>query len=219
MSEQPATAGIQELIDRLSQEGVAEGRQQADKIVAEAQQKADGIVEAARAEAKQILRTAREQAQQFQAAGEDALRMAARDAERDFGAKVHEGLRERLQELVQHEVQDPEVVKRMIYVIARKATEGLEEEQLDILLPAENLSEDEVRRTIEAGKPDRLTQFLQGVVGDDLRSGITVNLGSRSHGGLTVRVVNKNVEIDLTDEAITDLLAQHMLPRYRAIMR
>ena len=36
---------------------------------------------------------------------------------------------------------------------------------------------------------------------------------------LVVRVVDQNVEIDLTEEAIADLLNQHLLPRFRAIMR
>ena len=106
-----------------------------------------------------------------------------------------------------------------ILAIARKATEGLEDEQLEILLPAESLTEQEVRSTIEAGNPDALTEFMQGVIGDHIRDGLVVNLSSRTGAGLTVRVVNQDVEIDLTDEAITDLLAKHLLPRYRGIMR
>ena len=219
MSEQPTTSGVQELIDRLSQEGVAEGQQQADKIVGQAQAKADSIVESARAQANDILKQAREEAQQFRAAGEDALRLAARDAVRDFGSRVHDGLRHRLQELVKHQMKDADVLKRMILAITRKTTEALEDEQLEILLLSDSLTEEEIRPSIEAGNPDALTEFIQGVIGDDLREGLTVNLSSRTGGGLTVRVVNQNVEIDLTHKAITELLAKHLLPRYRAIMR
>ena len=219
MSEQATTSGIQELIDRLSQEGVAEGRQQADRIVAEAQARADDLVESARLQANDILNQAREEAQQYQSAGEDALRLAARDAVRDFGAKVHDGLRQRLQELVQHQLKDVDVLKSMILAITRRATADLDDQQLEILLPAESLTEEEIRQDIEAGNPDALTQFVQGLVGEDLRAGLTVELGSRANAGLTVRVVNQSVEIDLTDAAITDLLAKHLLPRYRAIMR
>jgi V/A-type H+-transporting ATPase subunit E len=219
MTEQPTTSGVQELIDRLSQEGVAEGQQQAEKIVSDAQQKADGIVDSARQQANEILKQAREEAEQFQAAGEDALRLAARDSVRDFAAKVHEGLRQRLQELVQHQIKEPKLIKRMILAITRKATEGLGDEQVEILLPSEIITEEEARQRIEAGDPDALTEFIQGVIGEDLREGFTVDLGSQRKGGLTVRVVNQNVEIDLTDDTITALLAKHLLPRYRAIMR
>ena len=67
--------------------------------------------------------------------------------------------------------------------------------------------------------PHALTRFMQGVIGEDIREGVRVKLSSRTGAGLTVRVVEENVEIDLTDQAITDLLAKHLLPRYRAIMR
>ena len=219
MSDQPNTSGVQELIDRLSQEGVAEGQQQAEKIVRDAQRKADEIVESARQQANEILSQSREEAQQFQAAGEDALRLAARDAVRDFGARVHGGLRSRLQALVQKQVREPKLIKRMILAITHRASEGIGDEPIEILLPSEIIAEEDARQSIEAGNPDALTQFIQGLIGEDLREGFTVSLGSQQQGGLTVRVVDQNVEIDLTDDAITELLAQHLLPRYRAIMR
>ena len=219
MNEQPTTSGVQELIDRLSQEGVAEGQQRAEQIVAEARATANNIVESARGEANSLLKNAKEDAEQFQAAAEEALRLAARDAVRDFGARIHDGLRLRLQELVQHQMKDSEVLRRMILAITSKATEGLDDEQLEILLPADSPTEEEIRKSIDAGNPDALTEYMQGVVGDRIREGARVKLGSRANAGLTVRVVNQNVEIDLTDEAITELLAKHLLPRYRAIMR
>ena len=219
MNEQPTTSGVQELIDRLSQEGVAEGQQRAESIVADARAKASNIIESARVEANRLLKDAREEAEQFQMAAEDALRLAARDAVRDFSARIHDGLRHRLQELVQHQMKDADVLKRMILAITNKATEGLDDEQLEILLPAESLGEDEIRTSIESGNPDALTEYMQGVIGERIREGAQVRFGSRANAGLTVRVVRQNVEIDLTDEAITELLARHLLPRYRAIMR
>ncbi len=218
MTEQTSTTGVQELIDRLSQEGVSEGQRQAENITTRAQQQADDLLESARQQADAIVKQARDEAQQFQTAGEEALRLAARDAVRDFGARLHDGLRNRLQELVQHQLQDPKLVKRMILQVTRQATEGLGGEA-EILLPPEVVSEEEARRRIEAGEQDLLTEFVQGLIGQDLREGFTVDLGSQHHSGVVVRVVNQNVEIDLTDEAIADLLAQHLLPRFRAIMR
>ena len=92
MTDQENASGVQELINRLSQEGVAEGQRQADGIVNDAQRKADAILESARKQAADMLSKAREEASQYQAAGEEALRLAARDAVRDFGAKIHAGL-------------------------------------------------------------------------------------------------------------------------------
>jgi V/A-type H+-transporting ATPase subunit E len=213
------TIGVQQLIDRISDEGVAEGHRLAEKIVADAQQKADDILESARREANEILKHAREQADKLQAAGEEALRLAARDAVRDFGARIHDGLRNRLQELVHHELQQPDLIKRMILEIAGEASKSVKDERIEILLPPEIVSEDEARKRVEAGEQDALTNFVQGLIGEDLRSGVSVRLGSHQQNGISVRVADQNVEIDLTDETITELLASHLLPRFRAIMR
>ncbi len=218
MSEEKTT-GVQQLIDRLSGEGVAEGQRQAEKVVGDAQKKADDILDSARLEANEILKQAREEADKLQAAGDEALQLAARDAVRDFGARIHDGLRNRLQELVHHELQQPDLIKRMILEITGEASKSVADQRVEILLPAEIVSEDEARKRAEAGEPDELMKFVQGLIGQRLREGVSVNLGSQNHSGISVRVVDQNVEIDLTDEAITELLARHMLPRFRAVMR
>jgi V/A-type H+-transporting ATPase subunit E len=88
-----------------------------------------------------------------------------------------------------------------------------------ILLPPEGISEDEVRKRIQAGDEDPLTEFVEGMLGEKVRGGISVELGDAEQAGLVVKVINRNVEIELTDQAITDLLAGHLLPRFRAVMR
>ena len=129
MSEQEPTTGVQELIDRLSQEGVVEGQRQAEQIVQDAQQQADRTVESARRQADELLGQARKEADRYREAGEEALRMAARDAVRDFGARIHTGLRNRLQERVQHQMEDAELIKTMILEITRQATAGIGDEE------------------------------------------------------------------------------------------
>ena len=219
MTEQATTTGVQELIDKLSQEGVSEGQRQAEKLVSDAERKSDGILESARQQANDILQRAREDAAQFQSAGEEALRLAARDAMRDFGAKIHDGLRNRLQQLLQYQMQDPQLIRQMILEIARQATADLGDESADLLIPPEIITEEEAKRRVESGDPDQLIDFMRGLLGEDLREGFTVKLGNQRQTGLIVRVVNQNVELDLTDETISTLLLQHLLPRFRAIMR
>ncbi len=76
MSDQETTSGVQELIDRLSQEGVAEGQRQAEKIVTNAQaQSGRVLLESARRQASEILEQARPQADEMKSAGEEALRL------------------------------------------------------------------------------------------------------------------------------------------------
>lgn len=219
MSDQETTSGVQELIDRLSQEGVSEGLRQSEDIVTDAQRKADDVLEAARRQASEILQQARQEADQMQSAGEEALRLAARDTVRDFSAKIFDGFRNRLQGLVRHQLQDPQLIKSMILEITRQATEDVSDKQVEILVPREIVSEQEARQRIEADDQDALTEFVQGLIGEDLRQGLTVSLGSRTHGGLTVKVLDDQLEVDLSEDAVAEFLCLHLMPRFRAIMR
>ena len=219
MTDEPNTSGVQDLIERLSKEGVAEGQRQGENIVGDAQKKADAIIEQAKRQADEIRQQARQDAQQFQAAGEDALKVACRDAVRDLGSRIHEGFRNRLQELVQQQLAEPKLVKRMILEVTRDATKSLDDSNVELLLSRDIIKEDEVRQRIDAGNTDVLTDFVKQLIGEDLREGFTVELGAHTSGGMTVRVVNQNVEIDLTQSAITEVIAAHLLPRFRAIMR
>lgn len=219
MAADEKASGVQELIDRLSREGVAEGEQQAEQIVTDAHRKAGDILNEARRDAAKILKQAREEAKHFRTGGEEAVGLACRDAQRDMAARLHEGFRNRLQELVQHQLRDTKLLKRMILEITRKAKPAEADAEVAVLLPPEAIREDNVRQRIQEGDEDALTEFVKGLVGDEIRSGIDVKLGDADQTGLRVRVVDENVEIDFTDQAITQLLARHLLPRFRAVLK
>jgi V/A-type H+-transporting ATPase subunit E len=218
MPEKDSTSGVQELIDRLSQEGVAEGEKRAEEIIQEARQKADHLLETARREASQIVEQANRQADHFRTGGEEALKLACRDAVRDLASRLHEGFRNRLQELVRHELRDVQLLRQMILEIVRKAKPTGEDAEMNVLLPPQAAEEGEIRKRIQAGEEDALTQFVQELLGDEVRKGFTVGLGEDEQTGLRVQVANQNVEIDFTEESISELLAQHLLPRFRAVM-
>jgi V/A-type H+-transporting ATPase subunit E len=51
-----------------------------------------------------------------------------------------------------------------------------------------------------------------------LREGLTLVPDSEIEGGARVRLVQDQLEIDLSDRAISRLIAQRLLPRFRAIL-
>jgi len=219
MAADQITSGVQDLIDRLSHEGAAEGEKQAEQIIAEAHRKARDILDEAQKDAKKILEQARVEAEHFRTGGEEAVGLACRDAQRDLASRLHEGFRNRLQELVQHQLQDPKLLKQMILEITRKAKPAEADGGITVLLPPEAIQEEGVRQRIQDGDEDALTEFVKGLIGDKVRSGFEVELGDADQIGLRVQVVDENVEIDFTDQAIMQLLARHLLPRFRAILK
>ena len=68
MTEKQRSSGVQELIDRLREKGVEEGKEQADQLVADARQQAAQMLDDARREAADLLQRAREEAERLRAA-------------------------------------------------------------------------------------------------------------------------------------------------------
>src|SRR5262245_37440874 len=73
------SAGVDSLIDRLRDDGIAQGRSQAQALVTAAQKQASDIVASAQREADSILVKAKEEAGKLKAAGEGAIGLAMRD--------------------------------------------------------------------------------------------------------------------------------------------
>jgi V/A-type H+-transporting ATPase subunit E len=51
-----------------------------------------------------------------------------------------------------------------------------------------------------------------------LREGVDLKPSDSIGGGIRIRLVGEDLEIDLSDKAISELLLQTMLPRYRTIV-
>jgi V/A-type H+-transporting ATPase subunit E len=52
-----------------------------------------------------------------------------------------------------------------------------------------------------------------------LKDGVTIAAEpNRKRTGMRVQIAGEDVEIDLSDAAVSDLLAQHLLPRFRDLL-
>ena len=90
----PESAGIEDLIARLRQEGVDEGRAEAERVLAEAEDQARKFLNDAESEAKSRLDAASAEASRLKRAGKEALEIAMRDAV----LELKQGLTERFAE-------------------------------------------------------------------------------------------------------------------------
>ena len=77
--EESSSSGVQELIERLHEEGLSKGQDQAEQLISKAREQAAEILEKAKSEADKILAAAISEAQQTRIAGEEAVRLAGRD--------------------------------------------------------------------------------------------------------------------------------------------
>jgi len=210
--------GVESLIGRLRDEGVAHGRSQAEAIVTDSQKQAADIVAAAKREADNILVNARQEAGKVKAAGEDAIRLAMRDTLLSLEGEVVNVFQNRLRRLVKGTLEDPAFLQSLILAVASKAAPPASE-RVEVVLPTEIVSLEELQRKPEEVKPGTLIYFVLTLGGGMMREGIKFGVADDNQAGIRVQFVDQDVRLDLTESAISELMLKHMLPRFRALLR
>ena len=213
------SSGVENLIDRLRDQGIEQGRTQAEALVTAAQQQAADIVARANREAETIRVTATEEAGKLKAAGEDAIRLAMRDTTLSLESGLINVFENSLGRLVKGTLTDPTFLQRMILEIAGKASSATSGEPVQMLLPAEIVSLDDLRRKPEEVKPGTLTHFVLSLGEGMLREGVSFGVAEDGTAGIRVKLVDGNMQVNLTESALTELLLRHMVPRFRALLR
>lgn len=218
MSEQPLSSGVQELIERLRQEGIADGRNEARKLEDEAKQRAEKIIAEAEGRARELVVQADREAEHFKQAAQEAVKLAARDTILELKSSLTSQFSRRVSEMVTETLADPEFLKKVILELAGKAREKTKSaKEVEIMLPADVIGLDELRRHPEKVKEGALGQFVLASSADIFRKGVSFTRGGHKWG-IIIRLVDDDLRIELTEEIISDLLLEHLLPRFRALL-
>ncbi len=211
------TSGVDDLIRRLRQEGVATGKTEAEEILEHARRQAEQRLEHARLQAEQIVQKARDEASHTKRAGEEAVRLAVRDAMLSLKADVARQFADRLRHLVSHELRNEDFLKQLILEVAGRAAPSAGR-PAQILLPNESVGLEELRRNPEEAEEGALSHYVVTIMKQMLRDGMEVGTRDDDSVGIRVALKDDDIEIDLTDQSIADLLLRHLTPRFRALM-
>jgi len=213
-------SGVEAVIAQLREEGAAEGRRQAEAILAEAKAEAEAVRASARAEADAVLAHAREEAARTLEAGEEALKTAARDAILRLRGDLLERFSAEFRQMVRAATLDPNLLARLLLEVARQSADlaALEGgEPMEALLPAAAVSLDDLRGDLGELRAAPLTEFVVAATGRVLREGVRLGVRRDGSAGLHVRLDDRDLEIDLSDAALSAVLLEHLQPRFRAL--
>lgn len=215
----PVAAGVETLIARLRDEGVAAGREEAKRIVAEAETRARWMIEQAEQEADSLRSEGRRAATRFKQAAEEGLRTAARDTILTLKSTLSQRFAREIERLVSERLKDEELLGRLIIEIAGRLRGEIETQApLEVLLPSDAVGIEELRQKPEEFQQGALTDFVLAITGDILREGVTFGVIEDLEGGIQVRLKDTGITLDLTDRAISQLLLQYLQPRFRALL-
>ncbi|MDJ0805080.1 MAG: hypothetical protein QNI97_19560 [Desulfobacterales bacterium] len=220
MTETENATGVQDLINRLRDDGVRAGQDKADQVLRDARKQAAEIVSQAKAEAEEMLEKARNEIETEKLSAIESLKIAIRDTELKMEAELKATFAAHVKRLVSVEMRDLEFLKQIILAIAGLAAgdKACGEQPVNILLP-ENLFRSDKRETrlTQEGR-DNFRRLVLGITGDMLREGVDLKPSESIGGGIRIQLVGEDLEIDLSDKAISELLLQTMLRRYRSLV-
>ncbi len=208
--------GIQELIDQLRDKGVNAGKEESAKLVADAESRASWILEQAQAEATEIRETAEKDAEFIRKAGADSLEIAYRDIKMKLRDELSQQFARQLGKLIVQELQDPDTLKQLL--LSAAARSNIPDEPVRITLPARAVGLEELRSDPAQLQGGPLVEMVSDVATTLFSQGVEVSTKGRSKAGISISLNEGEVNVDLTDEALQDLLLAHLQPRFRAIL-
>lgn len=213
------SSGVQEFIDKLKNLGVNEGQKLAEEIIKEARSKASDILSQAQLEADTLLSDARQKLEVERKSSHEAIKLAFRDTEIALRSRVWEAFSTHLRKLVSFELEDRNFLKQLVLAIAGiKTHEITQTRSAEILLPAKIFENEEEGALLTEETKNRLRHLVLGISNDMLLEGIELKPSIEIKGGLKVRLIGKEIELDLTDEALANLILKYLLPRYKEIV-
>ena len=195
---------LQELTQKLYEEGLAKGKQDGEALLQKAQAEAEGIVKQAKEEAEAILAKARKDAEDFKVKVEGDVKMAAQqsvqatrtDIENLVIAKVVDGT-------VDKAVSNEDYLKGIITAVAQKFSAD-EPADLALVLP----------ESLKAG----LEPFVKNELGKLLGKGVEAAFSKKVAGGFKIGPKDGGYFVSLTDDTFKDLIGSYLRPATKKLL-
>jgi len=189
---------LQELTQKLYEEGLAKGKQDGEALLQKAQSEAEGIVKQAQEEAEAILAKARKDAEDFKVKVEGDVKMAAQqavqatrtDIENLVVSKVVDGT-------VDKALANEDYIKGIITAVAQKFSAD-EPADLSLVLP----------ESLKAA----LEPFVKNELGKLLGKGVDATFSKKVAGGFKIGPKDGGYFVSLTDETFKDLIGSYLRP-------
>ncbi len=195
---------LQELTQKLYDEGLAKGKQEGEALLQKAASEAENIVKQAKEEAEAILAKARKDADDFKVKVEGDVKMAAQqsvqatrtDIENLVIAKVVDGT-------VDKALANEDYIKGIITAVAQKFS-AEEPADLSLVLP----------ESLKAA----LEPFVKNELGKLLGKGVDAAFSKKVAGGFKIGPKDGGYFVSLTDDTFKELIGSYLRPATKKLL-
>ena len=195
---------LQELTQKLYNEGLSKGREEGEQILAKARQEASEIVKAAQAQADEIVGSARRQAEDLKSKAASDIRMASAQALQATRKDIEDLVVTQLSaDKVKAAAADPDYLKTLIQEVCRHFSAD-EPADLQLVLPA----------ALQA----QLEPWVKKELSAALGKGVQASFSKKIAGGFTIGPKDGSYFISMTDESFQELIAAYLRPVTRKLL-
>lgn len=195
---------LQELTDKLYNEGLSKGKQEGEELLAKAKVQADEIIAKAQAEAAQIIAAAQKQAEDLKAKTVSDVRMASAQSLAATKSDIETLIVGKMtDESVKRAMTSAEFVKELIKAVAEKfTTEGPVE--LSLILP------ESLKKELEPFATKELAKILG--------AGVQASFSKKVSGGFRIGPKDGGYFISFTEETFNELISEYLRPATKKLL-
>ncbi|MBE6216671.1 MAG: hypothetical protein E7124_01350 [Bacteroidales bacterium] len=195
---------LQELTDKLYNEGLSKGRQEGEELLAKAKTQADEMIAKAQAEADRIIAAAQKQADEIKTKTASDIRMASNQSlaatKKDIETLV---VGKMTDEAVKKALTSADFVKELIKAVAEKfTTDGPVD--LALILP-ESLQKE-------------LEPFVTKELAKILNAGVEASFSKKISGGFQIGPKDGGYFVSFSEETFNQLISEYLRPATKKLL-
>ncbi len=195
---------LQQLTDKLYNEGLAKGKAEGEAILARANEEAGRIIDAAREEAAAITAKAKREAEDLSSKVRSDLKMSSEQAVQATRNDIENLLVGKItDEAVGKALSNPDYIKDIISQVAARF-DASSQCDLSLILP-ESMKEE-------------LEPFVKGELAKTLKNGVSAAFSKKNTGGFSIGPKDGQWFISLTDETFKSLISNYLRPTTKKLL-
>ena len=197
---------LQELTDRLYNEGLSKGKQEGEELLQKAHAEAEAIVAQAKAEAESIIAQAQKEADELKTKVTADVKMAATQSIAVTKQEIEQMVvTQAAQQGVKANMTNAEFVKELIASVVKAFNpQNASPVALDLILP----------ESLKA----QLEPFVQNEIAQQFQGEVKVDYSKKMNGGFKVAPRDGGYVLQFTDDEFTQLIANYLRPATKKIL-
>ena len=195
---------LQELTEKLYNEGLSKGKEEGEQLLARAREEADQIIANARKQADEIVGAAQRQADDLRDKTTSDVKMASAQCLQATKKDIEDLLVGAVSaDSVKQSLSDPDFLKKIITAVAERFS-ATESADLSLILPASLQQE--------------LEPWVAGALAKTLGSAPKAQFSKKVAGGFSIGPKDGSWFVSFTDETFRELIAEYLRPVTRKFL-